>query len=148
VFICFHLWQIRLAFAADATKVPSLDQKLSEAGQKLEKSKAEVQALKDAWDKARLETTLYQQRSQRAYKRWVKAAKKLREQARVQKEKAELELQLAVEKRKLAYGQWQSAIYHYQAGEFQVKALDQEKDTAATQEKIRQIEAKLNPSHN
>src|SRR5258708_7971130 len=82
---------------------------VSTAAERLEKSRGEVQRLKDAWDKARLETTLYDQRSKRAYQKWVKAAKKAREQTKLQKEKAELELQLAIEKRKLAFSLWQSA---------------------------------------
>jgi tetrahydromethanopterin S-methyltransferase subunit G len=136
----FHLY-------AQPTPVPaSVDSRLDEIGKKLEQSKAKVQELKDAWDKARLEATLYGQRAQRAYKKWVKAAKKARPAAEDLKEKAELELQLAVERRKLAWGEWQMAQLHLASEEASAKALDQEKDTQATRERMKKLEEKLNPN--
>jgi len=135
------LWFSSLALAGQAT--PSVDNALDTAAKALEKSKEEVQRLKDAWDKTRLEATLYDKRAKRAYGRWVKATKKSREQAKLQKEKAELEFQLSIEKRKLAGSEWQAAQYRLSARESQVKALAQDSDTSAIQSKIKQLENKL-----
>ena len=135
-----------LAGIAAAEPTPAADNAFDAAARELDKAKDEVQKLKDAWDKSRLETTLYDQRAKRAYKRWVKATAKARDEAKAAKEKAELELQLAVEKRKLAYNQWQASLLMAAAKESELKALDQEKDSAAVREKIKQLEAKIGPS--
>jgi hypothetical protein len=127
------------AFAA----TPVADNAFDAAAKALDKSKEEVQVLKNSWDKTRLETTLYDQRAKRAYQKWLKATKKAKEQAKAVKEQAELELQLAIEKRKLAYNQWQGALLRQMSKESELKALDQDKDTAAVREKIKQLEEKL-----
>ena len=75
----------------------------------------------------------------------MKAAKKVKADAKIQKEKADLELQLAVERRKLAFSQWQSRVFLQTAEESHLKSLAQDKDTKAIQEKIDQLEAKLKP---
>jgi hypothetical protein len=141
VFICVHLWPINSVFAEQTT--PVVDTALDKAAKELEKAKEETQKLKDAWDRTRLETTLYDQRAKRAYRRWLKAGKSLKEQAKGQKEKAELELQLAIEKRKLAWSRWQEAQYDQMAAESSLKAVDQKKDKADIEKKIREIESKL-----
>ena len=45
------------------------------------------------------------------------------------KEKAGLELQLAVEQRKLAYKEWRDAQFHLATDQAAAQALDQEKET-------------------
>ena len=128
-----------------AELAPVGDSAFEAAAKALDRSKEEVRKLKDAWDKSRLETTLYDQRAKRAYKRWTKATTKSRDEAKTAKERAELELQLAVEKRKLAYNQWQAALLRQVARESELRALDQDKNTAAVREKIKQLEGKLGP---
>ena len=144
LFICVHLWLIPFAFADPAT--PSVEDQLAVSASRLDKARDENQKLKDAWDKARLETTLYDQRAKRAYQKWVKAAKGLKEAAKARKEQGELEFQLAVEKRKLAYNEWQVSQLKMLAEESQVKALDQEKESASIRDRIGKLEAKLNPT--
>ena len=145
VFICVHLCSMNFVWASPVS-APAADSALDEAGQKLEKAKAEVQRLKEVWDKARLETTLYDQRSQRAYKRWVAAKKDWKKKMAEHKDQAQLELELSIEKRKLAYSCWQEALYRQMMEESQVKALDQQKDTKAIEENIRHLQAQLGPS--
>ena len=131
LFICACFagpWLIDSTFA-DPTTGP--DTAFDAAAKELDKAKEETQRLKDSWDKSKLETTLYDQRAKRAYQKWTKAAKSLKDQAEVQKERAELEFQLAVEKRKLAYNEWQVAQLKMLAKESLVKALDQEKESSA-----------------
>jgi len=144
LFICVHLWLNGLAFAGPSP-TPSADSAFDAAARALDESKEQVQKFKDLWDKTRLETTLYDQRAKRAYKKWTKAVKGAREQAKGQKERAELEFQLAVEKRKLAYNEWQAAQLRMLSRESQVKALDQDKDSAAIREKIKRLEDKISP---
>lgn len=131
------------AFARAAA--PSVEDRLAAESAKLEKAKAEVQGRKDAWDKSRLETTLYDQRAKRAYQRWVKAKKGGRAPAQASKERADLEFQLSVEKRKYAYNEWQAALLRQQSIEDGMKALDQEKDGAEILEKIHSLEKRLSP---
>lgn len=143
-FIGVHLCMNHPCLAAQAT--PSVDSALDTAARELDKAKDETQRLKDAWDKTRLETTLYDQRAKRAYQKWAKAVKTAKEQARLQKERAELELQLAVEKRKLAFNEWQAAQLRQASREAEVKSLDQEKDSAAIEVRIEQLKMKLQNS--
>ena len=110
-----------------------------------EKAKAETQRLKDAWDKSRLETTLYEQRVKRASRKLEKVAKDLKAKAQEQKDRAELEFQLSLEKRKLAYNEWQAAQLRMVAKESQLKALDQEKESGAIRARVRELENKLHP---
>ena len=140
---CFCVFSVSFLSAAPT---PSVDSAFDAAAKALDQSKDEVQKFKDVWDKTRLETTLYDQRAKRAFKKYVKAVKGARETAKEQKEKAELEFQLAVEKRKLAYNEWQAAQLRMMASESQVKALDQDKDSEAIREKIKQLEAKVGKS--
>jgi hypothetical protein len=142
LFIFVHPW---LNGLAEAEPTPSVDPAFDAAAKELEKAKDETQKLRDGWDKARLETTLYDQRAKRAYQKWSKAARSLKDQGREQKERAELEFQLAVEKRKLAYNEWQAAQLRLLSKESQVKALDQEKESRGIAAKISQIESKLGP---
>lgn len=142
---CANLRPTYFALAAPATPGAG-DSVFNAAGDALDRAKKEAQELRDRWDKARLETTLYDKRAKRAYQKWVKAAKKAKDQTKVQKETAELELQLAIEKRKLAFNEWQAAQFREVAKESELKALDQERDTRAIQEKIKQLEQKLGPS--
>jgi chromosome segregation ATPase len=133
---CGTLW-------AQITPQPNAD--VNALGEKLDQAKADVDQFKNAWDKARLETTLYDQRAQRAYQRWLKATKSLKTKAQEQKDKADLELQLSVERRKLAFSQWQSAQLRETSEEAQVQAFAQDQGTKAIQDKIQQLQAKLAP---
>ena len=131
---------------AFADKAPAKDgTDVDVVGQKLDQLKEDIQKLKDAWDKSRLEVTLYEKRAKRAYQKWVKAAKTVKVQAKVQREKADMELQLAVEKRKLAFSQWQSAVFLQTAEESRLRSLSQEKDTKAIRAKIAELETKIKP---
>ena len=141
IIACFGM----AGFVCASESTPVGDSAFDAAAKALVRSKDEVQKLKDAWDKSRLETTLYDQRAKRAYKRWAKATAKARGETKVAKERAELELQLAIEKRKLAYNQWQAALFRQVARESELKALDQDKDTTAVREKIKQLEGKIGP---
>lgn len=144
--LAIALYFCMTGFALAGEGTPVADTAFNAAAKALDKSKQEVQKLKESWDKARLETTLYDQRAKRAYKRWTKATAKARGEAKAAKEKAELDLQLAIEKRKLAYNQWQAALFRQVARESELKALDQDNDTKAVREKIKQLEAKIGPS--
>jgi chromosome segregation ATPase len=140
VFFCAFLTYSH-TFADQSTSTPG--DAFDKAAKELDKAKDEVRKLKDAWDKARLETTLYEQRVKRAYQKWAKAAKALKGQAEDLKKKADLEFQLAVEKRKLAFNEWQAAQFRLAAREGELKALDQEKESAAIKEKIKSLQDKI-----
>jgi hypothetical protein len=138
VFICVHLWLSGPAFAA-----PAADQAFDAALKGLDRAKEEVRHLKDAWDKARLEATLYDQRAKRAYQKWAKAGKDLRKKAEEQRERAQWELQLAVERRKLAWNRWQAAQYRMLMEETKVKLLEQERDIRIVEERIGKLEERI-----
>lgn len=124
---------------------PAAGNAVDTLSQKLEATKAEVDKFKTDWDRTRLETTLYEQRSQRAYQRWVKAAKSARAKALAARDKADLELQMSVERRKLVFSKWQAAQLRQTSQEAELKALGQDEDTKAIEAKIQQLQTKLNP---
>jgi hypothetical protein len=130
---------------AQNTPQPTSEAILSDMSAKLDQAKATVDEFKNTWDKARLETTLYDQRAKRAYQRWLKAAKGLRAKAQEQRDRADFELQLSVERRKLAFSQWQSAQLREASEEAQVQAFAQDQGTKAIQDKIHQLQDKLTP---
>ena len=145
--ICASFSFLRLVNPVSAgSETPTADKALSLAAQEMDKAQQETQKLKDLWDKTRLETTLYEKRAKRAYQKWSKAAKTLKEQARAEKDKADLEFQLALEKRKLAYNEWQASQLRLLSHESRVKALDQEKQSVSIRLKIKQLENKLKGS--
>lgn len=141
--LTFFLMIVIWGTAICSAQTPQPTTQVYALGEKLDQTKAEVDQFKNAWDKARLETTLYDQRAKRAYQRWLKAAKTLKAKAQDQRDKADLELQLSVERRKLAFSQWQSAQLREASEEALVKAFAQDKDTKAIQAKIQQLQAKL-----
>ena len=125
------------------TPVPG--QALNQAGKEMETAQQGVQTLRDAWDKTKLEAALYDKRAKRAYQRWIKSAKSLRAQARSAKERADLELQLAIERRKLAFVVLQEAVFRQAALDARMKEWDQRKDEADIRAKIKGLEVKLGP---
>jgi hypothetical protein len=134
-----------LVFPAPNQPASGSDQALQAANQDLEAAQKEVQKLRDAWDKTRLEATLYDQRAKRAYQKWIKAAKSLRAQALAVKVHADLEFQLAVEKRKLAFVILQEAVFRQAELDAKVRELDQKKDEADIRAKMRELQTKLTP---
>ena len=130
---------------AQNTPQPASETEMGDMSEKLDQAKTAVDQFKTAWDKARLETTLYDQRAKRAYQRWLKAAKSLKSKAQEQRDKADLELQLSVERRKLAFSQWQSAQLRQASEEAQVQAFAQDQGSKAIQNKIQQLQSQLSP---
>jgi hypothetical protein len=126
-----------------AAPTPGPDSALNQAGKQMEAAKQETQKLRDAWDKAKLEVTLYERRAKRAYQKWIKSTKTLRAQTQTAREKADLELQLAVERRKLAFVLLQEAVYRQAALDARMNELDQQKDEADIRAKLKDIESKL-----
>jgi hypothetical protein len=116
---------------------------MQKASADLEKANAEAASLKDDWDRARLETTLYDQRAKRAYSKWMKAAKGLKDRAERAKDRAALELDLAIEKRKLAWNRYEASTFRVTLAETRLKELEDEKDEAAIRKVIADIQAKL-----
>jgi hypothetical protein len=57
-----------------------------------------------------------------------------------------LELQLAIERRKLAYVQLQKALFMQTANEAKLQALAQEKDESEIRAKMKELSLKLNPT--
>jgi len=127
------------------TPVASLDAKVTQAADQVQKAQDEVQKLKDVWDRSRLESTLYSQRAQRAYKRWTAAKKDWKKKMAQHKDEAQLEFELAVEKRKLAYDLWQQAQYRLNAQQQLLSAAEETKDIEDTQAHITKLQAQMTP---
>ncbi len=127
------------------TPVAAPDTKLTQAADQVQKAQDEVQKLKDAWDRSRLESTLYSQRAQRAYKRWAAAKKDWKKKMAQHKDEAQLEFELAVEKRKLAYDLWQQAQYRLNAQQQLLSAAEETQDIQDTQAHIAQLQSQMTP---
>jgi len=127
------------------TPVAAPDAKLAQAADQVQKAQDEVQKLKDAWDRTRLESTLYSQRAQRAYKRWAAAKKDWKRKMAQHKDEAQLEFEMAVEKRKLAYDLWQQAQYRLNAQQQLLSAAEETRDIQDTQAHIVKLQSQMAP---
>jgi hypothetical protein len=127
------------------TPVVTIDAKVTQAADQVQKAQDEVQKLKDAWDRSRLESTLYSQRAQRAYKRWAAAKKDWKKKMAQHKDEAQLEFELAVEKRKLAYDLWQQAQYRLGAQQQLLSAAEENQDIQDTQVHIDKLQSQIKP---
>jgi hypothetical protein len=116
------------------------------AADQVQKAQTEVDQLKDVWDRSRLESTLYDQRAQRAYQRWAAAKKDWKKKMALHKDQAQLEFQLSVEKRKLAFDRWQQALDQLNAAQQLLSAAEQAKDILDTRAHINRLENQLYPS--
>jgi hypothetical protein len=128
------------------TPVAAQDAKIVQAAQQVQAAQGEVQKLKDAWDRSRLESTLYSQRAQRAYKRWAAAKKDWKKKMAQHKDGAQLEFELAVEKRKLAFDLWQQAQYRLGAQQQLLSAAESTVDIQATQAHIAKLQSQIAPA--
>jgi hypothetical protein len=128
------------------TPVAGQDAKIAQAARQVQTAQDEVQKLKDAWDRSRLESTLYGQRAQRAYKRWAAAKKDWKKKMAQHKDEAQLEFELAVEKRKLAFDLWQQAQYRLGAEQQLLNAAESTVDIQATQAHIAKLQSQMTPA--
>jgi len=138
-------WAFFVGVAAAQTPVPEQNTKITQAAQQVQTAQDEVQKLKDAWDRSRLESTLYSQRAQRAYKRWAAAKKDWKKKMAQHKDEAQLEFELAVEKRKLAFDLWQQAQYRLGAQQQLLNAAESSVDIQATQAHIAKLQSQVAP---
>jgi hypothetical protein len=141
VLILVPVW----AFAQTPTPA-SQTPKLAQAAQQVQKAQEVVQKTKDAWDRSRLEATLYSQRADRAYRRWAAAKKDWKKKMAEHKDEAQLEFQVAVEKRKLSYDLWQQALDRLNAQQQLLNAEEVAEDIEATKAQLFKLESKLTPS--
>ncbi|MGH7739109.1 MAG: hypothetical protein ACREL1_03075 [bacterium] len=128
---------------AQASTPSTQDPQVTQAAERMQKTQDEVQKLKDAWDRSRLEAALYNQRSQRAYRRWVAAKKDWKKKMGEHKDRAQLEFELAVEKRKLAYGLWQEARDRFEADQRLLDEAEQKGNVVEIKNHIADIQKKL-----
>lgn len=138
-------WAVFVGAATAQTPVSGQDAKIAQAARQVQTAQGEVQKLKDAWDRSRLESTLYSQRAQRAYKRWAAAKKDWKKKMAQHKDEAQLEFELAVEKRKLAFDLWQQAQYRLGAEQQLLSAAESTVDIQATQAHIAKLQSQMTP---
>jgi hypothetical protein len=100
------------------------------------KARSESQKLRDAWDHARLESTVYDKRYHRAYDRWVKAAKEGKITAMKKRDQAMVELKISLERRRLAWYEWELAKSKQVALEAQTKAKGLREDIQRVKQRI------------
>ena len=122
------------------------DPKVVQAAQEVQKAQTQADQFKDAWDRSRLESTLYDQRAQRAYQRWVRGKKDWKKKMALHKDQAQLEFQIAVEKRKLAYDLWQQALDRLNSAQQLLNAAGVAGDIEAARAQLRRLENQLPPS--
>ena len=100
------------------------------------KARAESKKLHDAWDHARLESTVYDKRYHRAYDRWVKVAKEGKAAALKKRDQAMVELKISLERRRLAWYEWELAKSKQVALEAQTKAKGLREDIQRVKQRI------------
>jgi hypothetical protein len=107
------------------------------------KARAEVKTVRDLWDKARLEATVYDKRYRRAYDRWTQAAKADKAAAAVKRDRAMDELKLSFERRRLAWYRWEDARAEAKAVEAAAERKALRSDMERVKTRIRTMEKAL-----
>jgi hypothetical protein len=106
------------------------------------KIRAEVKKVRDAWDKARLEATVYEKRYHRAYDKWVQSAREGKSNALARRDRAQAEFSLSVERRRLAWYRWEDARARQQAAEAAARRKGLAADIERVRARIRDMESK------
>lgn len=116
LFAVAAVWLAPCVFAQVPTPTPN--EKVRALEKQVEEAEKQLQEAKAAWEKARLETQLYYERYQRAYREWVESREKpaaVRGKLRAKYEHREREWRLAGERRRRLW-------YLYEAARFRAKA--------------------------
>lgn len=100
------------------------------------KARIESKKMHDAWDHARLESTVYDKRYHRAYDRWVKVAKEGKGAALKKRDQAMVELKISLERRRLVWYEWELAKAKQVSLEAAVKAKALREDIQRVKQRI------------
>jgi len=110
------------------------------------KARSEPQQLRSAWDKARLEVTVYDKRYRRAYERWVKATKDTKASAMKRRDQAMVEFKISLERRRLAWYEWELGKAKQVALEADTKAKGLREDVARVKKRIEALGGSWKPT--
>lgn len=108
-------------------------------------AKAQTAKAKDAWDRSKLECTLWDQRFKREYQQWVKARGDARKAAQDRRFQAEADLKLSLEVRRLNWYQYELAARRERAAEEQLKTAEMENELARVEERVRALKTRPAP---
>lgn len=110
------------------------------------KARAESQRFRDAWDKAKLEASVYEKRQRRAYERWAKATKETKAAALKKRDQSVVEFKVSLEKRRLAWYEWELAKAKQIALEAETKAKGLREDVARVKKRIEALGGSWKPT--
>lgn len=110
------------------------------------KARSESLKLRDAWDHTRLESTVYDKRYHRSYDRWVKAAKEGKTAAMKKRDQAMVELKISLERRRLAWYEWELAKAKLVVLEAQNKAKGLREDVKRVKKRIEDLGGTWKPT--
>lgn len=110
------------------------------------KARGEAQRLRDAWDHAKLESTVYDKRYRRAYDRWVQSGKEAKAAAVKKRDQAMLDLKISLEKRRLAWYEWELAKAKQVQLEASAKAKALRDDVTRVKKRIEAMGGSLKPT--
>ncbi len=101
------------------------------------KAREEATRAKEAWDKSKLEATLWDQRYKRAYSEWVKSKGDSRAAALDKRLKAEEDLKIALEVRRVHWYRAEWASLKAKAVEDSLKIIEMELDLRRVEERLK-----------
>jgi hypothetical protein len=126
---------VSAASAADRpTPVPTQVQAARKA---LLKAREEASRAKEAWDKSKLEATLWDQRYKRAYSEWAKSRGGARPAALEKRLRAEEDLKLALEVRRVNWYRSELASMRARAAEESLRILEMEAELSRVEERLK-----------
>lgn len=121
------------------TPVPT---EIQGAQKALLKAREESARAKEAWDKSKLEATLWDQRYKRAYGEWAKSKGAARPAALEKRLRAEEDLKLALEARRLNWYRSELAAMRVRAAEDALKTLELQREATRVEERILEMKAR------
>jgi len=103
----------------------------------LVKAREEAVRAKEAWDKSKLEATLWDQRYKRAYSEWAKSKGGSRAAALDKRLKAEEDLKIALEVRRVHWYRAELASMKAKAAEDSLKIIEMELDLRRVEDRLK-----------
>ncbi len=131
--------------ASSKPMTPATSTEMEQAKAALATAREASTKAKAAWDKAKLETTLWDQRYKRAYKEWSQAKGEARKAALERRLTAEIDLKKSLEFRKVNWYRFEIASRRAKAAEESMKICELEQEMATVQARLDALKTPVVP---
>jgi hypothetical protein len=112
----------------------------------MDRAKQEASNAKDAWDKSKLEATLWDQRYKRAYQEWTKSKGDARSATLKKRDQSEVDLKVALEGRRVNWYRYELARRRVLVAEENLKIAELEAELEMVLERLKGMQSVGTPA--